>query len=257
MSLHMSLHNAYNVDIRFILTLPMTSSYFIHSLCTLRFTSLTEPPKVAFWEIQKTFFLVQKCWKDEALLVNKKKSTEIDPTEDFDVPQEKDLYPSRSQLVSLTKETRACYLKNNVEWEKIKSDLKLFNRVINKTIMDGDCLFSSILSQVSHPVKYTPQMLRKQCAYFAVKNHELFFPHLSESFQDEGYISYFENLFEGRSYGDIIAITVIAVMWNISISIVTPHTSIIHVYHDKPQKPDVVLVHNGRVGSEGHYTSTG
>lgn len=216
------------------------------------------PSRVFFWDIPFTPLIARATWIDESLKGPFTPADDIDPDNRPEIPSETDLYPKRSQRVSLTAECRMCYLDNNIQYEKIKADLKLFNRIPNKTPMDGDCLFAAVLQQISHPREYTAHMLRKQTAYFATKKPEDFYEHIQSMFSKENnFYNYVMNLYEGRTYGDVATLAIIGVMWNLAISIVTPHLPVIHLFHDKPDSPEVIVIHNGRTGNQGHYTSTG
>lgn len=210
-----------------------------------------------FWNIERDAFVIRCGWLNDEMKNGENYTAEdIDPTEERSIPTEAELYPKRTDRVSLAKECRTCYLRNNIEWEKVKQDLQLFNRIVNATPYDGNCLFAAVLQQISHPKGYTAEMMRRQVAYFACKAPEKFFKHVKNALETN-YRSYCYNLYEGRIYGDIISLTVLAVMWNLAITVLSPNVPALHVYHDKPHNPDIVIVYNGRDGQEGHYTSTG
>ena len=73
---------------------------------------------------------------------------------------------------------------------------------------------------------------------------------------DHSLESYIRNLYGAYSYGDLIAITVIALMWNIKITIVRPDADDIKIFHNS-NKCDVILVHNGREDMNGRFCATG
>ena len=182
---------------------------------------------------------------------------DIDPSKDVHIPTENELYPKRTIRVGLPKDCKACYLSTTVEWEKVKSDLKKFDRTVNATPMDGNCCYNACVQQVSHPDKYDGDDLRKHSSYFFAKYPEVIEPHVKEGLAPHCVRSWIVNMFEGRMFGDVISLTCIAVMWNVAITVVTPQSPPLHIFHNKTKSPDIVLVHNGKKGSEGHFTSTG
>ena len=163
----------------------------------------------------------------------------------------KDLYPIANEWKALSEETKKCYLQNNIEMEKIKKELKTYNRKINATPLDGNFLYSSILSQISHDPKYTAAHLRKQVALFLAKYPEVFFDNFKPWLEDQSVESYIRNMYDGHSYGDESAAAVIGVMWNIHITIISPNLPPVHVFHNRPEKLDVIIVHNGQDSPDG------
>ena len=72
---------------------------------------------------------------------------------------------------------------------------------------------------------------------------------------DKSLESFIRNLYHGYSYGDIISLMVIAIMWNLTITVLTPTLEEIKILHNS-DKPNVVVVHNGEDNLEGHYCAT-
>ena len=64
------------------------------------------------------------------------------------------------------------------------------------------------------------------------------------------------NFYRGYSQGDELIAGVWGHVWNIKITIVSPETPDLKIFHDDNDFPDVVIVHNGRAAPEGHYFST-
>ena len=54
---------------------------------------------------------------------------------------------------------------------------------------------------------------------------------------------------------DYISLMAIAIMWNLTITIVNPKKEEIHLFPNS-KMPDVVIVQNGKWGLESHYTGT-
>ena len=98
--------------------------------------------------------------------------------------------------------------------------------------MDGNCLYKSMLSQIACDKMYDEDHLRKHIAHYLSEYIEVFFPHFSMWLQDESFESYIRNCFDGRSYADDSIVSVIAVMWNLQITIISPHLPSQHIFHD-------------------------
>ena len=79
------------------------------------------------------------------------------------------------------------------------------NSIFFKMEPDGNCLFNTILQQVSHdPVLYMPDHLHHQTAYHMLKNANLFYEYVAQELigGDESYESYVTNIFNGKIRGD-------------------------------------------------------
>ena len=90
-----------------------------------------------------------------------------------------------------------------------------------------------------------------------VKYPEIFEPLCRKHFEEneESYESFVLNFFHGLAYPRLNVVTaVIAKMWNIRVSVVTPR-GIYKMYHNSRQKSaDLVIVWNGVSGDDSHYS---
>ena len=210
-----------------------------------------------FWRMSKEMMRIRVYWMQPEYQGAITACRDIDPKNPAPIPKVNELYPTRTLRASLPKECKQCFLASSVEWEKVKAELKKYDRVINETPMNGNCCYKACLQQTSHPDNYDEDDLRRHCSYFLAKYPEVIEPHIREGLEGQTVKSWIINQFEGRMYGDIIALTCISLMWNVAITVITPHMPPMHLFHSKKAKPDIVLVHNGRTGAQGHFTSTG
>ena len=132
---------------------------------------------------------------------------------------------------------------------------KEFNRKVKEVNYVGNCMFSSILAKISHHVyRYKPEHLRKQTAYYLAKYWEKFAA-TAKSICDESLESYIYNLYHGYSYGDLLFLGVIVVMWDLKITIINPELERMKIFHNS-KIPYVMLVYNNHDDLNGHYCPT-
>ena len=90
-----------------------------------------------------------------------------------------------------------------------------------------------------------------------VKYPEIFEPLCRKHFEEneESYESFVLNFFHGLAYPRLnVGTALIAKMWNIRVSVVTPR-GIYKMYHNSRQKSaDLVIVWNGVSGDDSHYS---
>ena len=98
------------------------------------------------------------------------------------------------------------YTHNNAETGRITSFLaKQYARKIKETALKGNCLFHSVLEQISrNHHRYTASDLHRQTAFYLAKYPEIFSTQI-QALLDEPLESYILNLFQGYSYGDYLA----------------------------------------------------
>ena len=115
-----------------------------------------------------------------------------------------------------------------------------------QTKPDGNCLFSAILDQITHPDGYTAEMLRRQTSFYMARYAHVFFPLVQYDLEnDESYESYLVNIFDGNLWADDIMIAAIGRMFNLSITIISPRfDEAMHLFHDV-KDPDILLIGNG------------
>ena len=121
---------------------------------------------------------------------------------------------------------------------------------------DGNCLFTAVLDQITHPADYTANMLHRQTAFYMAHYASVFFPLIQYDLQDnESYEGHLINIFDGNVWADDIVITAVSQMFNISITLLSPQfDEAIHVFHNV-KEPDIVLIRNGGPFASDRYNT--
>ena len=92
---------------------------------------------------------------------------------------------------------------------------------LKKTLLNGDCLYNSVLERISrHHQRYTSSLLRKHAAFYLASYPEVFASQI-RALVDEPLESYILNQFHRYAHGDYLILGVIAVMWNFKMTIIT------------------------------------
>ena len=152
---------------------------------------------------------------------------------------------------------KTIYAENNKQTKKIVNFKgKNYTHKLKETLLNGNCLYNSVLEQISiHCQRYTSSLLRKQSAFYLASYPEVFASQI-RALVDEPLESYILNQFHGYAHGDYLILGVIAIMWNLKITIITLELEDIKAFH-KSETPHILIVYNGRDSLEGHYTATG
>ena len=189
-----------------------------------------------------------------------KESNEVEPVRRNKVERDAMYTPTEKKKLKPDKNCQIMYAVTNSEARKVVNRLSDLYRVLQPCDLTADSLYEAILYQVSHKAdKYKPFQLRKQIAYYLIKYPEVFYElskkHIDET--EESYESFVWNIFYGLSFPKLdITTAVIARMWNLSITLVTPR-GIYRMYHKmKPKKSDIIVVWNGCTGLESQFTAT-
>ena len=168
--------------------------------------------------------------------------------------------PAEKKKLKPDKKSQDMYAVNNNESKKVVDRLLDLSRELQACDLTADSLYDSILYQVSHKKdRYKSFHLRKQIAYFLVKYPEVFNAltkkHTAET--EESYESFVWNIFHGLSFPKLdITTAVLAKMWNVRITVVTPR-GLYRMFHNvKPKQSDIIIVWNGLTGLESQYTAT-
>ena len=168
--------------------------------------------------------------------------------------------PTEKKKLKPDKKTQDMYAVNNNESKKVVDRLLDLARELQPCDLTADSLYDSVLYQVSHKKdRYKSFHLQKQIAYYLVKYPEVFHAltkkHTTET--EESYESFVWNIFHGLSFPKLdITTAVLAKMWNVHITIVTPR-GMYRMYHNsKPKQSDIVIVWNGLTGLESQFTAT-
>ena len=189
-----------------------------------------------------------------------KESNEVEPVGRNKVERDAMYTPTEKKKLKPDKNCQIMYAVTNSEARKVVNRLSDLYHVLQPCDLTADSLYEAILYQVSHKAdKYKPFQLRKQIAYYLIKYPEVFYElskkHIDET--EESYESFVWNIFYGLSFPKLdITTAVIARMWNLSITLVTPR-GIYRMYHKmKPKKSDIIVVWNGCTGLESQFTAT-
>ena len=59
-----------------------------------------------------------------------------------------------------------------------------------------------------------------------LKHPDIFYPYIKEDLGDQSYVSYCRNICEGNVWGDDVMLAAIGHMWNISITVIIPHSDL-------------------------------
>ena len=194
------------------------------------------------------------------LLGAAKESTDVEPIGHNKVERDAMYTPNEKKRLKPDKKSQDMYAVNNNESKKVVDRLIDLARELQPCDLTADSLYDSILYQVSHKKdRYKSFHLRKQIAYFLVKYPEVFHAltkkHTSET--EESYESFVWNIFHGLSFPKLdITTAVLAKMWNVRITLVTPR-GLYRMFHNvKPKQSDIVIVWNGLTGLESQFTAT-
>ena len=218
---------------------------------------VTDTPHLYFQNVNQQCLEAYIVWLDSKNRGQWIKSSDIDPLKPVKL-QKKDLYsPSQRKKIRPSEQCTVMYLDSNQKAKHVSNYLQEnYQRKVKEVDYDGNCMFSSILCQISrHTHRYTPELLRKQTAYYLAKHWEIF-SLTATAITDECLESYIRNLFSGYAYGDLLCLGVIGYMWKLKITVITPDLEEIWIYHNS-SNPDIVLVFNAKDGLDGHYCGTG
>ena len=107
----------------------------------------------------------------------------------------------------------------------------------------------AILQQViHHPHAYTSELLMKQAATHLIRHPYRFYKYMEQELTETGesYESFCVNVYNCNVWGDDLIAMAIGDMWNIGITILSPvFKKPFHLFHNKTDEPDVVIVSNG------------
>ena len=97
---------------------------------------------------------------------------------------------------------------------------------------------------------------RQTIAFYLAKLPEQFYLYAQPYCLDQSFENYVLNFYRGYSHGNKLIAGVWGHVWNMKITIISPDTPDLKIFHDDDNFPDIVIVHKGRVAPEGHYFST-
>ena len=194
----------------------------------------------------KLLYMDQKCKGKFIRSDNNVTTCKAVKAETLYTPKERKVLKSSSVEMYLPSQETEKFVDNHLG--KLKQELIQMQ-------LDGNCLYSKVLKQISHLDCYTASDCQQQVAYHAAANFNVFLEDL-EPFTESCYENYLQNIYYNNVCGDLGVLAIIAHMWNVAIDVVSPiHSSVIHIFHDC-KVPDIVLVHNGHQGQDGHFSAT-
>ena len=160
------------------------------------------------------------------------------------------------EMKTISEEARSHYLFSDKDLEILKTKVAKYGRVLKAVPIDGDCLLHAIRDQCAINPQWTIMENRQTVAFYLAKLPEQFYLYSEPYCLDQSFESYVLNFYRGYSQGDELIAGVWGHVWNMKITIVSPETPDLKIFHDDDDFPDVVIVHNGRAAPEGHYFST-
>ena len=159
------------------------------------------------------------------------------------------------------KPTKACMTMYAIDNKDASSVTELllgdFGRVMESVPVTAYSFCDAVLFQISHDRnKYKAIDLMQQMAYYMAKNPDKFVD-IVKPFQGEySYESYIKNMYHGTKYIDTEVVTaVLALMWNLSISIIYPSRGTVPFYHPDTVA-DVVIVCNEKLQPDHYFCAT-
>ena len=202
--------------------------------------------------ITKAVLDTKLAWLDDCM------KGELIPSHDNDERDkdwQKNLYTKQEKKV-ISEEAQKCYIWSEEEYQSVCNKLAKYGRIPDPVTIDGDCMFTAPMKQCKLNPNFKAIDMRHQIAYFLSKLPEQFYQYSLPYLEDQSFQSYTLNIWNGLSYGDELCLGVIAYMWNVKITIVSPDMPDLKIFHQDDENPDIILVHNGKEGLEGHYSST-
>ena len=160
------------------------------------------------------------------------------------------------EMKTISEEARSHYLFSDKDLEILKTKVAKYGRELKAVPIDGDCLLHAIRDQCAINPQWTIMENRQTVAFYLAKLPEQFYLYSEPYCLDQSFESYVLNFYRGYSQGDKLIAGVWGHVWNMKITIVSPETPDLKIFHDDDDFPDVVIVHNGRAAPEGHYFST-
>ena len=167
---------------------------------------------------------------------------------------QKNLY-TKEEKKKLREEVQKCYFASNEDYDAVLVKLAKYGREPDPVKIDGHCMFTAPMKQCSLNRNWTVEDMRHQIAYFMSKMPEQFYQYSLAYLHGQSFQSYILNIWAGLCYGDELCLGCLAHMWNLKITVISPHLPDIKIFHQE-EDPDIILVHNGRDDLEGHYSST-
>ena len=156
----------------------------------------------------------------------------------------------------ICEEARSFFLCCDQDLVTLKQKAAKYGRELLAVPIDGDCLLHAFRKQCDVNPMWTLMDNRGLLAYYLAKMPEQFILYANPYILNQSYESYILNFFYGYSYGDELIAAVWGHIWNLRVTMISPHTLDLKCFHKEEDFPDVVIVHNGRPGLDGHFFAT-
>ena len=179
----------------------------------------------------------------------------IKSSEEAHVKSKKMLY-SEEEKMEISEEAQAFFLASDDDLETLKTKAAKYGRDLKAVPIDGDCLLHAIRDQTHINPNWTIQENRQTIGFYLAKLPEQFYMFAEGYCTDHSYERYVRNFFNGHSYGDEVIAGVWGHIWNMKITIISPYYEDLKVFHNDDENPDIIILHNGRTDTDGHYFST-
>ena len=141
------------------------------------------------------------------------KSPDIDPAKPNKLNKEGLYTDQEKKKLKPNDDCKSIYAENNEQAKRIVNFIgKNYACKLKETLLNGNCLYNSVLEQISrHHQRYTSSLLRKQAAFYLASYPEVFASQI-RALVDEPLESYILNQFHGYAYRDYLILGVIAIM---------------------------------------------
>ena len=159
-------------------------------------------------------------------------------------------------MKTISEEVHSHYLFLDNDLEILKTKVAQYGHELKAVPIDGDCLLHIICDQCGINPKWTIIENRQTIAFYLAKLPKQFFLYSKLYCLDQSFKSFVLNFHRGYSQGDELIASVWGHVWNMKITIVSPETPDLKIFHEDDDFPDVVIIHNGRAAPDRHYFST-
>lgn len=139
------------------------------------------------------------------------------------------------------------FLASNDDYQLIQNWLQLLDREPIEVEANQYCVYSAILKQFAHPKGYTVSKFKLHIAYYIGYYLDFFEPYISPILEKTGQsvYSYIMNIAIGKNWGDRIVVGAISRMFQVKITILSPHYKTPWKVFHPSGLPHIVLIMNG------------
>ena len=203
-------------------------------------------------QVHKPVLETKLNWLDPYMKGPLVQSDEIDPSTK---KQKRVLYTDEEKKY-LSKEAQLYFLSSDDDLKILKDKAAHYGRDLDPVPVDGDCLLHAVRKQCDINPAWTLEENQQTLAFYLAKLPEQFILYTNPYILDQKYESYILNFYHGYSYGDELIASVWGHIWNMKITILSPHMPDLKCFHTEKNFPDIVICHNGKPGIDGHYFAT-